>query len=52
MKKKLLFIIPTLSCGGAERAVVALLNKMDFTKYDTDLMLFRRDDMHYINSVR
>ena len=51
MKKKLLFIIPTLSCGGAERAVVALLNKMDFTKYDIDLMLFRRDDMHYINSV-
>lgn len=51
MKKKLLFIIPTLSCGGAERAVVALLNKMDFTKYDIDLMLFRRDDMHYINSI-
>lgn len=51
MKKRILFVIPTLSCGGAERALVALLNKFDYNKYDCDLMLFRRDDMYFKKNI-
>ena len=40
--KKLLFIIDTLGCGGAEKSLVSLLPLIDFDKYDVDLLLFRR----------
>ena len=33
-KKKILFLIPTLGGGGAERVLVDLVNGMDKTKYD------------------
>lgn len=33
-KKKILFLIPTLMNGGAERVLVNLVNNMDFNKYD------------------
>lgn len=49
--KKILFVIPTISCGGAERALVELLKNIDYSKYDVDLMLFRKDDMYYINQI-
>lgn len=34
MKKKILFLIPNLSYGGAERVLVNLVNNMDSEKYD------------------
>lgn len=40
MKKKLLFVIPTLDLGGAEKSLVNLLHSIDYTKYDVDLFLF------------
>ena len=43
LKKSLLFIIPSLEGGGAERSLVTLLNLLDYEKYDVDLMLFRRE---------
>lgn len=43
MKKNLIFIIPKLSIGGAEKSLVSLLQLLDYTKYDVDLMLFRRE---------
>ena len=43
MKKKLLFIMPKLGSGGAEKALTTLLSLLDYDKYDVDLMLFRRE---------
>ena len=40
MKKKLLFVIPGLDAGGAEKSLVNLLNTIDKEKYDVDLFLF------------
>lgn len=40
MKKKILFVIESLICAGAEKSLVTLLNLIDYTKYDVDLQLF------------
>lgn len=37
MKKKILFVIPTLGGGGAEKVLVKLVNNLDNTKYDITL---------------
>ncbi len=39
-KKKLLFIIDSLTIGGAEKSLVTLLNMLDYEKYEVDLQLF------------
>ena len=39
MKKKLVFIIEQLTQGGAEIALISLLNNLDYSKYDVDLFL-------------
>lgn len=39
MKKKLLFVIPSLTSGGGEKSLVTLLSKIDFDAYDVDLFL-------------
>lgn len=38
--KKLLFVIDSLTLGGAEKSLVTLLNLLDYEKYDVDLQLF------------
>lgn len=43
MKKKILFIMNNLNCGGAEKALVSLLNEIDFNLYDVDLFLFKKE---------
>lgn len=40
MKKQLLFVIESLTLGGAEKSLVTLLNLLDYSKYDVDLILF------------
>ncbi|WP_019383215.1 glycosyltransferase [Cytobacillus oceanisediminis] len=40
MKKKLLFVIDSLDCAGAEKSLVTLLSLLDYSKYSVDLMLF------------
>ena len=40
MKKKLLFVIESLVCAGAEKSLVTLLNVLDYSKYEVDLQLF------------
>ena len=45
MKKKLLFVLPSLRSGGAEKSLVTLLRVLDETKYDIDLFLFRREGL-------
>lgn len=42
MKKKLLFVIPSLGAGGAEKSLVNLLNVIDPEKYEVDLFLFSK----------
>lgn len=42
MKKQLLFVIDSLTCGGAEKSLVTLLNLIDYSKFDVDLMMFKR----------
>ena len=37
MKVKLLFLIPTLENGGAEKVLVNLVNNLDYTRYDVTL---------------
>lgn len=41
MKKKIVFVIPDLGAGGAEKSLVNLLNTLDFNSYDVDLILFK-----------
>ena len=40
MKKKLLFVIESLTLGGAEKSLVTLLNLLDYSQYEVDLLLF------------
>lgn len=45
MKKKILFVIPSLHSGGAEKSLVSLLSLFDYEKYEVDLLLFRREGL-------
>ena len=47
MKKKILFVIPSLRSGGAEKSLITLLSLIDYKKYDVDLLCFRRDGLFY-----
>lgn len=42
MKKKILFVIPTMELAGAERSLVSLLTEIDKSKYEIDLLLFAK----------
>lgn len=39
--KKLLFVMPSMRIGGAEKSLVNLLNLIDLNKYDVSLLLFK-----------
>lgn len=39
-KKKLLFIIESLICAGAEKSLISFLSTLDYSKYEVDLQLF------------
>ena len=41
MKKKLLFVIPSLDAGGGEKSLVNLLNTLDYDHYEVDLLAFQ-----------
>ncbi len=43
MKKKILFIIPNLKSGGAEKSLVTLLQLFDYERFDVSLFLFRKE---------
>lgn len=40
MKKKMLFVIDSLHCAGAEKSLVTLLSLLDYDQYEVDLQLF------------
>jgi glycosyltransferase involved in cell wall biosynthesis len=45
MKKKLLFVIPSLDAGGGEKSLVNLLGIIDAGKYQVDVMLFHKNGL-------
>ncbi|RXR27736.1 glycosyltransferase [Flavobacterium piscinae] len=50
MKKKLLFVIPSLDAGGGEKSLVNLLNTLDFDCYTVDLLVFQRKGL-FLSSI-
>ena len=50
MKKKVLFVMPGLYSGGAEKSLVNLLNLLDYSKLDVDLLLFKKEGL-FMNQV-
>ncbi|WP_058301199.1 glycosyltransferase [Gorillibacterium timonense] len=50
MKKKLLFIMNNLGCGGAEKSLVSLLDTIDYDAYEVDLLLFRQEGL-FLNQI-
>ncbi|MFD0961406.1 glycosyltransferase [Paenibacillus chungangensis] len=40
---KLLFVMNNLHCGGAEKALVSLLQTIDYSRYEVDLLLFKHE---------
>ena len=42
MKKNILFVMPYFNCGGVETTLVSLLEKLDYTKVDVDLLLITK----------
>jgi len=39
-RKKIVFVINSMVCGGAEKSLVSLLPLIDYDKYDVDLQMF------------
>lgn len=50
--KKILIVSHALELGGAERALLGLMDSIDYTKYEVDLFLLRQEGelLPYINS--
>ena len=42
MKKRVLFLIDSLTCGGAEKSLISLLPLLDYSQIDVDLLMFKR----------
>jgi glycosyltransferase involved in cell wall biosynthesis len=49
-KKRLLFIINNLNCGGAEKALISLLQTIDYEKNSVDLFLFKQEGL-FLNQI-
>ncbi|MDQ0242558.1 glycosyltransferase involved in cell wall biosynthesis [Bacillus fengqiuensis] len=49
MKKKILFVMNNLSSGGAEKSLSSLLQIIDYSKYDVDLLLFKSGGIFFSN---
>lgn len=42
-KKRILFVMNNLNVGGAEKALVSLLNELDYSRLEVDLLLFKQE---------
>lgn len=49
-KKDILFIMSNLECGGAEKALISMLQVFDYSKYNVDLLLFNQKGI-FLNKV-
>lgn len=43
MKKRVLFLMPSMFIGGAERSLLGLLDSFDYENYEVDLFLYRHE---------
>ena len=53
-KKKILITSFDMAIGGVERSLIGLLNTIDYSKYDVDLMLFKHEGeflFYYLNCL-
>lgn len=48
MKKKLIFIIPSLVGGGAEKVLIEIIGHLDAEKYAISLVLFEKKGVHLL----
>lgn len=49
-KVSIIFIMNNLNCGGAEKALISLLQAIDYSQFNVDLLLFKREGI-FINKV-
>ena len=49
-KKTILFIMPSMFIGGAERSLIGLLDSFDYNRYDVNLFLYRHEG-EFINDI-
>lgn len=49
-RKKILFVYYTMMLGGSTTSLLSLLESLDYTKYDVDLLLYRNEGP-YINDI-
>lgn len=47
MKKNILFVINNLNCGGAEKALISLLETINYSMYNVDLFLFKHEGLFF-----
>ena len=40
-KKKLLVVIESLVCAGAEKSLISFLSTLDYSRFEVDLQLFK-----------
>lgn len=50
MKKKLLFVMNSLHVGGAEKALISMLQIIDYSLYEVDLQLFQQKGL-FMNQI-
>ena len=49
--RSILFVIDSITCGGAERGLTALLNKLDYEKYEVDLFYFCHENEYFKEQI-
>ena len=50
MKKKILFMMPYINCGGVETTLISLLNKLDSKNIDIDLLVMDKNGV-FMNKI-
>lgn len=49
--KKILFVIDSIGCGGAERALVSLLKNLNYSHYQVDLLYFNYENEYFKKEI-
>ncbi|MEK3991729.1 glycosyltransferase [Robertmurraya sp. FSL R5-0851] len=49
MKRNILFVINNLNCGGAEKALISVLQTINYEQFNVDLYLFQKEGLFYSN---
>lgn len=49
--KRILFVIDSITCGGEEKGLISLLNNIEYSNYDVDLLYFCHENEYYLNEI-